>query len=171
MKKIAAIALLSAVFAMPASADNSGGYLGLKLGSNHVGFNALSKSSDTAYGLLAGYQYNRNFAVEGEYIDLRRFTTASGITGKSNAWGLSALGIVPLNNSFSLYGKLGAARSDTSTSAATGVQRTAATYGLGGQFNATPMIGVRAGWDRYGVGVASQDANDNLYSLAAVFRF
>lgn len=171
MKKTVAVALLSAVVALPAYAADSGTYAGIKVGSNRVGFNALSDSSDTAYGVLLGYQYNRNFAVEGEYTDLRRFATAAGVTGKSDVWGLSALGIMPLQNRFSVYGKLGIARSNTRTSAATGERRTDATYGLGGQFDATPMIGLRLSWERYGVGVVGENANDNLYSLAAAFRF
>lgn len=169
MKQIVAAALLSSVFALPAYAAG-GAYAGLKVGNASVGFNTLSKSSDTAYGVLVGYQYNPNLAVEGEYTDLGRFTTATGVTGKSDAWGLSAVGILPLD-SFSLYGKLGIARSGTSTSAATGRNRTAATYGLGGQFDATPMIGLRLSWERYGVGMTGQNAEDDLYSLAAVFKF
>lgn len=171
MKKTVAAALLSAVVALPAYAADNSTYAGIKVGSNDVGFNALSDSSDTAYGALLGYQYNRNFAVEGEYTDLRRFTTAAGVTGKSDVWGLSMLGIAPLQNRFSVYGKLGIARSNTTTSTATGEQRTAATYGLGGQYDATPMIGLRLSWERYGVRMIGQDANDNLYSLAAAFRF
>lgn len=171
MKKTVAVALLSAVVALPVYAAGNGAYAGIKVGSNHVGFNALSDSSDTAYGVLLGYQYNRNFAIEGEYTDLRRFTTIAGVTGKSDVWGLSALGIMPLENRFSVFGKLGIARSDTTTSAATGERRTAATYGLGGQFDATPMIGLRLSWERYGVGVVGQSSHDNLYSLAAAFRF
>ncbi|OGS81448.1 MAG: hypothetical protein A2061_04995 [Gallionellales bacterium GWA2_59_43] len=170
MKKIVTAVLLSAVVALPAYADNSP-YAGIKVGSASVGFNALSKSSDTAYGVLLGYQYNRNFAVEGEYTDLGRFTTAAAVTGKSDVWGLSAIGILPLEEGFSAYGKLGVARSGTRTSVATGVNRTAATYGLGGQYDATPMIGLRLSWERYGVGVIGESANDNLYSLAAMFKF
>lgn len=170
MKKTVAVALLSAVVALPAYAD-SGTYAGIKVGSNDVGFNTLSDSTDTAYGVLLGYQYNRNFAIEGEYTDLGKFSTAAGVTGKSDVWGLSALGIMPLQNRFSVYGKLGVARSNTTTSTATGERRTAATYGLGGQYDATPMIGLRLSWERYGVRMIGQDANDNLYSLAAAFRF
>jgi len=47
MKKTVAAALLSAVVTFPAYADNSP-YVGIKVGSTSVGFNALSKSSDTA---------------------------------------------------------------------------------------------------------------------------
>lgn len=170
MKKVVAVALLSAAPSLPVYAD-SGAYAGLKVGSASAGFNTSSKSSGTAYGVLVGYQYNRNLAVEGEYTDLGRFSTAAGATGKSDAWGLSAMGILPLENKFSLYGKLGVARSGTSTSTATGNNRTAATYGLGGQFNATTTIGLRVGWERYGVGMTGQNADDDLYSLAATFKF
>lgn len=171
MRKAVAVALLSAAAALPAYAADRGAYAGIKVGSNDAGFNALSDSTDTAYGALLGYQYNRNFAVEGEYTDLRRFSTAAGVSGKTDAWGLSALGIMPLKNRFSVFGKLGIARTNTSTSAAAGMRRTAATYGLGGQFDATPAIGLRLSWERYGVEMVGQSANDNLYSLAAAFRF
>ncbi len=171
MKKAIVFALLSATVVLPVHAADNGAYAGIKMGSNHVGFNALSDSTDTTYGALLGYQYNRNFAFEGEYTDLGRFVTTTGVTGKSSVWGLSALGIIPLQNRFSVYGKLGITRSDTSTSAATGKRRTDATYGLGGQFDATPMIGLRLSWERYGVGVVGENANDDLYSLAAAFRF
>jgi OOP family OmpA-OmpF porin len=170
MKKIIAVALLSTAVSMPACAAGNA-YAGIKAGSTSVGFNALSKSSDTAYGVLLGYQYNRNFAFEGEYTNLGRFTTAAGVTGKSDAWGVNVLGILPFENRFAVYGKLGIVRSGTTTSAATGVNRIAATYGIGGQFDATPMIGLRLSWERYGVGVIGQNANDDLYSLAAVFKF
>ena len=170
MKKIVAAALLSAVVGSPAYADD-GAYAGIKVGSASAGFNALSKSSDTAYGLLLGYQYNRNFAFEGEYTDLGRFATATAVTGKSDVWGLSAVGILPLEDRFSVFGKLGVSRSGTRTSAATGIKRTAVTYGLGGQYDATPMIGLRLSWERYGVGVVGENAEDDLYSLAAMFKF
>jgi OOP family OmpA-OmpF porin len=169
MKKLVAVALLSAVVALPVYAD-SGPYAGLKVGGTKVGFNGLAKSSDAAFGALLGYQYNSNFAVEGEYTDLGRFSTV-GVTGKSDAWGLSAVGMLPLEDRFSVYGKLGIARTGTSTSAATGLNRTAATYGLGGQYDATPMIGLRLGWERYNVAVTGQNADDDLYSLAAMFKF
>lgn len=170
MKKIVAAVLLSAVAALPAYADN-GSYAGIKAGNANAGFNGLSKSSDTSYGLFLGYQYNRNLAVEGEYADLGRFTTAAGVTGKSDVWGLSAVGTMPLEGNFSAYGKLGLTRSNTRTSVASGVRRTAVGFGLGGQYEATPMIGIRLGWERYGVGVVGQNASADLYSLAAMFRF
>ncbi|HEU0219539.1 MAG TPA: outer membrane beta-barrel protein [Gallionella sp.] len=171
MKKIVAVALLCAVFTTPVFADDSSTSLGLRLGGNAAGFDALSKSSDTSFGLLDGYRHNRNFAVGGKFTDLGQFSTAAAVTDNSDTWGLSAIGLLPLNNNFSLYGKLGAARTNASVSAVTGVRRTTTIYGLGGQYNTTPRIGIRFGWDRYGMGVASQNADDDLYSLTAVFKF
>lgn len=169
MKKIAAVALLSAVFTTPVSAGDRNTYLGLKLGSHDAEFNAPGKSSDTAFSLLDGYRYNRNFAVEGKYTDPGQFPAAAAATGKSDIWGLSAIGLLPLNNSFSLYGKLEAARTDTGASAVTGVRRTTTLYGLGGQYDTTPRMGFRFGWNRYGV--VGQNADDDLYSLTAVLKF
>lgn len=77
--------------------------------------------SDTSISLTLGYKINPNFAIEGGYIDLGELTVnaisngagllyAPGpVTVKIEADGFifDAKGILPLNEKFSLYGKLG----------------------------------------------------------------
>ena len=180
MKKILTVVLLSA-FAAPAFAANSGFYAGVDLGrssTSNIGATALTQSKDTVLGVLGGYQINKNFAAEAFLTGTGKFA-AGAASGKTDAYGIDAIGILPLSDAFSLYGKLGVARTKTSLSNAapsTGAKRTAATYGLGGQYNVTPAIGVRLGWDRYGAAInngvgGSQNFNTGVWSVAGVFKF
>lgn len=189
MKKIAIAALLSSFVAAPAFAADDGFYAGVTLGRSSTGnpfSNAtLTKSSDTVAGILAGYQFTKNWGAEAFYTGAGKFSATGGGTtgnGKADVWGLSAVGTLPLSDAFSLYGKLGYASAKTSASSApariTGATRGAATYGLGGVYNVNQSVGIRFGWDRYAAATANGNAagakdnfNVNVYSLGAVFKF
>ncbi len=181
MKKTLAAALLSVAVATPAFAE-SGFYIGGTLGNakiSNFGNAVLTKSSDSVYGGLVGYQFDKNFGVEAQFTGVGKFTTAT-ISGKGDAFGVAAIGTLPLSDSFSLYGKLGFASSKTKISDATGTylgaSRTAATYGLGVQYNVSPQIGIRLGWDRYGSAVKTNagnttNFNSNVWSAGVIYAF
>lgn len=178
MKKIAIAALLSAIVAAPAFAADEGFYAGVTLGqarTNAFAGAALTKSNDTVYGILGGYQFTKNWGAEAFYTGAGKWATAAA-SGKADTYGINAVGTVPLSDAFSLYGKLGYATTKSTASGAgvTGAKRNAATYGLGGVYNVTPAIGIRFGWDRYAAAVntgATSNYNSNVYSLAGVFKF
>lgn len=188
MKRVAAALLLSSAVAAPAFAADEGFYAGVKLGQAKYNTTGLTKNNPTAFGVFGGYSINKNFAVEAEYIDLGSVATAGTVGGvavtasaKTSAWGLSAVGTLPLNNNFSLYGKLGFARAKSDFSGtgtlgsvtvttALSENKTAATFGLGGLYNVNQSVGIRFGWDRYKVG-STGPTNVNLYSIGAVFKF
>lgn len=182
MKKTLAAVLVSIAVASPAFAD-SGFYIGGTLGNARVGNfgNAvLTKSSDTVYGGLVGYQFTQNFGVEAQFTGVGKFTTAN-MSGKGDAFGIAAIGMLPMTDSFSVYGKLGLASSKTKVSDPTGtyqgVNRAAATYGLGVQYNATPQLGIRLGWDRYGSAIQTtatgqkNNFNSNVWTAGVVYAF
>ncbi len=184
MKKIAAVVLLSAVVAAPAFAADEGFYAGVTLGNGKPNVTpsavALSKKADFIYGGLLGYQYNKNLAVEAQFTGVGKATDAAGNTIKGDAFGLTAVGILPLNESFSLLGKLGVASAKTTSSGAAtnlGASRTAATYGLGAQYNVSQNLGLRLNWDRYGVATADSvtgvksNGNANVITVGAVYKF
>lgn len=179
MKKIAAALLLSSVVAAPAFAADNGVYAGVTLGRSHTGTpsgTALTKSSDTVYGFLAGYQFDQNWGVEAAYGGAGKFATATN-SGKADALSVVAIGTMPMSDTLSLYGKLGYASTKTSISGggATGATRGAATYGLGLQYNVSPAVGIRFGWDRYGAAVNSggvkSNFNANVVGVGAVMKF
>lgn len=197
MKKIAIAALLSAVVAAPAFAADNGFYAGVTLGRSSTSAATgavLSKSSDTVFGILGGYQFTKNWGAEAFYTGAGKWTgqdTAglANFSGKTDTWGIVGTGTLPLSDAFSLYGKLGYASTKTTLSCtviiggaacgaagATNATRGAATYGLGAIYNVTPAVGIRLGWDRYGAAVTSPNGaknnyNANVYSLGATYKF
>ena len=181
MKKTLAVAILSVFAAAPAFAAE-GFYIGGTLGSARIsnfGTAPLTKSSDTVYGGLAGYKFNDNFGVEASFTGIGKYSTAT-VSGKGDAFAIAAIGTLPITDAFSVYGKLGFGSSKTKVSDPTlttqGASRTAATFGLGVQYNATPQIGVRLGVDRFGAAVKSNTGvtnnfNSNVWSAGVVYAF
>ena len=189
MRKIAAVLLLSTAVAAPAFAADNGPYAGVTLGrsktNNPYPGTTMTKSTDTVLGVLGGYQFSRSLGAEVFYTGAGKFAATGGGgsgSGKADVWGVNAVGTLPLSDAFSLYGKLGYARTKTSASSVpaglTGATRSAVTYGLGGVFNVNQSIGIRLGWDRYAAATANGNVtgvkdnfNSNVYSLGAVFKF
>lgn len=69
---------------------------------------------DTGYKIQLGYRFNPYLAIEGGYVDLGNATYAARFNGGSaevtiKAHGINAavLGMLPVNDSFTLFGKLG----------------------------------------------------------------
>lgn len=180
MKKILAVALLSTVFTAPAIAADNGFYVGANLGqataTGNIVTNLTTSHSDTAMSILGGYQVNKNFAAEVQYIDMGKLTQGSA-TAKTSGIAVTAVGILPINEMFSLFGKLGA--SNTSVKATNPFidatdSKTAVTFGVGGQYNINSSLGIRAGYDRYTVGQATPNGTDGTYtviSAGVVYKF
>lgn len=183
MKKIAAVVLFFAVVAVPAFAADEGFYAGVTLGSGKPGVApsaaALSKKSNFIYGGLAGYQFNKNLATEVQFTGFGKATDVLGNTVKGDALSMSVVGMWPLTDSLELLGKLGVASAKTTSSVAAtnlGATRTAATYGLGAQYNVSQNLGLRLSWDRYGVATANAagvktNGNANVMTVGAVYKF
>lgn len=181
MKKISAALMLFATVATSAFAADEGPYAGVTVGrskTNDISGVTLTKSTDTVGGILGGYQFTKNWGVEGQYTSAGKFE-AGNASGKSNAYGVSAVGTLPMANNFSLYAKLGIANTKTTLSnagGASGATRTAGTYGLGAQYSLTPAVNLRLGWDRYGAAVndgsgSKLNFNDSTWTLGAAYKF
>jgi len=181
MKKMIALVVLSALCAAPVFAANEGFYAGLNIGSGNPGIdssNGIDKKSSVAGGGLVGYQFTQHFALEGQATTIGKVTDLAGGTAKGYALGVSGVGFLPLNNDFSLFGKLGVAETRTSVSDAfptSGASRFAPTVGVGMQY-AVSAVALRLGWDHYGA--ATEDAggskintNANVVTVGAVYKF
>ena len=186
MKKIALATLLSAIAVAPAFAADNGFYAGLTLGQSAVGNpfanGNMTKKTDTVYGVLGGYQFTKNWGAEAFFTGAGKWTAQSTggavANGKGDTWGIAGVGTLPLNDSISLYGKLGYASTKSTASGAgiTGATRGASSFGVGAVYNATPSVGIRLGWDRYGEAVTDAagvkgNFNADTYTLGAVFKF
>ncbi len=151
-----------------AQAPEAGWYAGGTLGQAEVqdfcsafgGPGISCDEKDTAWRLRAGYQINRTIAVEFGYHHLGEATVSDATASLSpefSAWELLAVGMLPVSNQFSIYGKAGFFRGETEISATLvgvgsgSVKETTIdlTYGIGAQFNVTPRFGIRAEWQRY----------------------
>lgn len=136
------------------------GYAGIGFGDTAAAIASASGQNinytSTGMRLLGGNQISQYWAVEAEYIDLGKFTSdKASIAAK----GLSISGLlaIPMSTSFSIFGKAGFARIETTATANPGStlttiasdSRIGLTLGYGLQLDVTPNATLRLSWDRY----------------------
>ena len=148
---------------------------------------------DTGFKLFAGRKFNRNFAIEGGYFKLGEFGfTASYPTGTFNGniklqgLNLDAVGILPLSEKFSAFGRVGLIYNegkDRFSGTGAGVAVAAADpnpkeseaqykYGVGLQYDFTRALSMRGEWERYRVNDAVGNKGDiDMVSLGLVYMF
>ena len=202
------LAVLAALASTLAMADDTGWYAGVNVGQSRAkiddaritsnllggGFatpSIVNDDTDTGYKLFGGYKFNRNFAVEGGYFDLGRFgftaTTvpAGTLNGSIKLRGvnLDAVGILPITEKFSAFGRVGVnyaeARDSFSGTGAVTVTNpnpskrdTNVKFGAGLQYDFTQSLGVRLEAERYRINDAVGNKGDvDLVSLGLVYRF
>lgn len=209
-KKIMLAALLAAATQTVLAADPSSGmYVLGSVGKSKVsidtasfdsdltaagatGVSSTTDEKDTGYKLQLGYQYNRNLAVEGGYVDLGKFKYNATFTGgvasaevKAKGWNIDVVGIAPLNDAFSLLGKIGLIRAKVdATVAATGPGGSASgsdsatkwktTFGFGVSYNLTKTVAIRGEFERFlklGDNNTTGEGDVDLYSVGIVAKF
>ena len=184
MLKRLMIAASLALGASGAYAQETGWYGGLDVGGSHVsGINTDSldsfDKSDMAFDVNLGYRLNRNFALEGAYTDLGKFHFSSAAAGdgdvKPKAVSLSAVGILPLQQNFSLYGKAGIAHTETKSGGAFDASdsKDGLLAGAGVMYDFNRNVYAKAGWDHFDdVGNdATGKGHADIYSLGVGYRF
>lgn len=188
MNKQLFLIAFSAVFGVAsAQAADTGFYVGGSFGQSKVNdFNGAdidaelsllgltsstsTDDTDTGWKAFAGYRFMDYLAVEGAYTNFGEATANSIVTAplagvvntklETDAWTLSALGILPLGDRFSLFGRVGVNFWNIDVSATGtggGVTATASdsddgtdmVYGVGAAYNFTNKLGVRGEWERY----------------------
>ena len=202
------LVVLAAIASPYAVADDTGWYGGVNIGQSsakiddaHITSNLLGSGfatssisnddSDTGYKLFAGYKYNKNFAVEGGYFDLGQFgftaTTvpAGTLNGNLKLKGLNldAVGILPINEKFSAFGRVGMnyaeAKDSFSGSGAVNVlnpnpskREANLKFGGGLQYDFNQSVGMRAEAERYRINDAVGSKGDiDVLSVGLVYRF
>ena len=205
---LAAIATCVACISPLAQADDAGWYGGISAGRSKAkiddpgitrslsanGFGTTSIADDdrsNSYKLFGGYQFNRNFAVEGGYFDLGKF----GYTATTNPPGtlrgdirlkglnLDAVGILPITDKFSAFGRVGvnyAQARDTFRGTGAVIVRSPNAnkseanlkYGVGLQYAFNESLGMRLEAERYRVNDAIGHRGDvDTVSLGLIYRF
>ena len=200
--------VLGALASPFALAQDAGWYLGINGGQSHAsiddariakgliggGFSAATISDDdrdTGYKIFGGYQLNRNFALEAGYFDLGKFgftantVPLGSLTGtiKIKGVNLDLVGMLPLSEKFSLFGRVGVNNAEAKdTFRGTGLVRvlnpnpskrdTNVKYGAGLQYAFNDSLGLRAKVERYRINDAVGNKGDiDLVSLGLVYRF
>lgn len=190
MKKIAIVLALLGASGV-AYAQQPGFYLGASVGQTNISTDDLvsdtvnelraagvpnvssdDSNRDVGWKIFAGYQFNPYLGIEGGYVDFGKYdpqiTASDGITNfkikgeiDSQAMFFDVVGHLPVNESFSAFGKVGLAftRTDASISASltnffsasakTDENEVVPKVGVGVRYNITKQIGVRAEYEYY----------------------
>lgn len=146
---------------------------------------------DLGFKFLGGYQFNKNFAVEGGYFDLGQFgfhtsTVPLGtLSGNIRLKGvnLDAVGMLPITDKFSAFGRLGVTHTQANDAfVGTGAvnvlnpnpssRDTNLKVGLGLQYALTDALTLRTEIERYRIDDAVGNKGDvDLVSVGLVYRF
>ena len=136
--------------------QSTGWYVGADIGNAEIN----NGPDDTAWRLVGGYQFNRNLAAEVGYSSL---LDKDGV--EATALELVAVGMFPIANRFSVFGKVGFANVEVE-SAAGSDDKTELTYGVGVQYDFSPRLGLRGQWQRY-----DTENEVDVLSVGVVYKF
>lgn len=200
-KQLVLIAFSAALGVTSAQAADTGFYVGGSFGQSKVSdFNgsdldaelatmgitssSSTDDSDTGWKAFAGYRVMKYLAVEGAYTNFGEATANSIITApvtgvvnttlEADAWTVSALGILPLGDKFSLFGRLGVNFWNVDTSATADAATVSESddgtdwvYGVGAAYSITTNLSVRGEWERYDF----DDGDVDLLSAGVSWNF
>lgn len=155
--------------------------------------NMQDDDRDTGYKLYGGYQLNRNFAVEGGYFDLGKYSYGfdtgpvpfGTYRGESRFKGLNLdlVGTLPVTDRLTVLGRVGAAYSRARSSVTTtglvpsgGASRRendwGVKFGVGVEYAFTQALSVRAELERYRLNDPVRNrGNIDMVSVGLVYRF
>lgn len=145
---------------------------------------------DLGYKLFGGYQFNKNFALEGGYFNLGKFdyslSTPSGtLNGNIKVKGLNldAVAILPITEDFSAFARIGANYAQSKDSFGTTGNISMSDnnpkkndlnykFGAGLQYVVTDALALRLEAERYRINDAvGNDGDIDLFSIGLTYRF
>ena len=185
MKKII-FALIAAATAM-GSAQAAGPYVGVGVATaDHTAVPGTTNSSADGYKasgkVFGGYDIDQTWGVEAGYTDVRKSNynyTLNNLPGHAesdgNSFYVAGKATAPINDQFSVFGKLGAARNKSTLSSATPAfnrsdSKTEVYAGVGLQYNINQKVALTAEYERYG---KSKDfgAKADVLTVGAKYAF
>jgi OmpA-OmpF porin, OOP family len=178
------LAVLGLLAGASAYAEQAPGfYAGVGVGQASIEVDDVDfDANDTAFKLFGGYSFNENFGLEVTYLDGgapdETFDLGGGFTGsvetEVTGINLSAVGRIPVGESFSLFGKIGyasydfevTARVDDISASEDGSDEDLS-YGLGGAFAFGNSFEMRAEYEAFDISGGSF----SVLSVSGLFRF
>ncbi len=198
-------AALVFMFATPGAfaADEKGWYIGGSVGQSKASSGDIPATTSTVsviwdnkrtgWKTFGGYQFSKSWAAELAYIDFGNFpfkTTVSGgaanVDFKVNGWNIAGVGILPVSDNFSLFGKIGAHRWNVDgTCTASGSitclapagrskSGTDLSYGVGLGYAFTKLTDLHFEWERFnnfGNPYTSGKGDADLLSIGIQYKF
>jgi len=153
-----------------AERDQSGPYVSGSYG-GYKSHGGEFEDENDLLGAAVGYQFNPFFALEAEYIDFGNFGE-DDVEGKLKGFGLSAVGRLPLTDSFGVYGKAGAFASAFDVDAfneSETYDEVSPFVGAGVDFRVTPALTAFAEYNRYNVDIDKEDFNGQVTNSGPEF--
>ena len=145
----------------PALADE-GWFIGGAVGNGNIEDDVSGFAFDadsTAYRFYFGYQFNEHFALDAGYSDLGNFDAfitqnmmQVPVNADADGFLFNATGIIPLNQTFSLYGQAGVFFWDGEAEVASvnnNVSDTNLRLALGVEARVYKRLSINADWSRY----------------------
>lgn len=170
-------ALLGMLASANALAD--GFYVGAGIGEATVEVDAVGfEADDTAFKIFGGYNINSYFAVEAAYFDGGEAEQSFGngsVSVALDGLNVSAVGRLPINDVFSLFGKIGYASYEGDIKGRVGNTVVASdsgsdeelTYGFGAAFNLGPAFELRAEYEAIDV----SDSEISMLFVSGLYKF
>jgi len=191
IKKKVAVLVAASALSVPAYAADDGWYLVGSVGqtkfkdANDFAPPITFDDTDTGFRLGGGYMFNKNFGVEGSYVDLGKAKVKSpaGISGdfKASGFAVVALGVLPINPQWSVHARLGlidatakATASAGGLSASDSSTDVKTTYGVGGAFHLNKEWSIHLDYDIYsklGDDSTTGESTVNMFSLGVMYKF
>jgi OmpA-OmpF porin, OOP family len=138
------------------------------------------EDSDTAIRIMGGYQFSKNFAAELGYTSGAEVSASAGSLREeitTTTWELVGVGMLPVADRLSLYGKLGVYRAETEDRTNFGFSADETnndlTFGFGVRYDFTQRLFGRVEWQRYmdvGGGAIGESDVDYI-SVGLAFKF
>ncbi len=146
-------------------------YAGVSVGNASPDLSGINLDSAIGWKIFGGYALNDVLAVEGGYISFGEMDGPLASSVEPTGFEVAAVGNFPINSQFSLFGKVGLLAWDTKVISFSGVSSTTTDtdvfFGLGGQYEISGNLAVRASWERY----TMDDLDIDFLSASAVFGF
>ena len=153
-----------------AERDQSGPYVSGSYG-GYKSHGGEFEDENDLLGAAVGYQFSPFFALEAEYVDFGNFGEDE-VEGKLKGFGLSAVGRLPLTDSFGVYGKAGAFASAFDVDAfneSETYDEVSPFVGAGVDFRVTPALTAFAEYNRYNVDIDKEDFNGQVTNSGPEF--
>lgn len=154
-----------------------------------TGISSSVDGSDTGYKLQLGYMFNRNWGIEGGWVDLGRARYNANFTGgttnaeiRTSGFNLNGIYAWPVAERVSLFAKAGALYADNKTSASgsgpgatsvfgTNGWRWGVNLGIGAMYEFTSNFALRGEIERYDLGDANTTGRGHTALLSAGLKY